>query len=136
MASNHLRINGQKEKCCVRVLDEWECTVIKRIKEKVNRIRRKHRHGNKRVGKQVLKDKKHVDYLRSFHGDHVVVPADKASNNIIIVCKKYYVEVIKQELKQDEKSTYQLSEATQEKKSWGPSNIHGTRKHTCTQHNA
>jgi len=29
---------------------------------------------------------------------YVLVPADKASNNIIIVCKKYYTEMIRNEL--------------------------------------
>ena len=30
-----------------------------------------------------------------------MVPADKASNNIIIVCKQYYLNVIRDEVKQD-----------------------------------
>ena len=30
----------------------------------------------------------------SFQKYYILVPADKASNNIIVVCKKYYVEVV------------------------------------------
>ena len=32
------------------------------------------------------------------HNEHILVIADKASNNIIIVCNKYYTEVIRNEL--------------------------------------
>ena len=44
--------------------------------------------------KQVLKKNKHIKYLKDLHKEYVLVPADKASNNIIVVCKKYYIEVI------------------------------------------
>ena len=36
--------------------------------------------------------------MERFHQQYVLVPADKAGNNIIIVCKKYYVEVIMNEM--------------------------------------
>ena len=32
--------------------------------------------------------------MKRFHEDYVLVPADKASNNIIVVCKRYYIEVM------------------------------------------
>ena len=35
-----------------------------------------------------------------------MVPADKAFNNIIIVCKQYYLNVIRDEVKQDTECTY------------------------------
>ena len=37
---------------------------------------------------------------RSHH--YVLVPADKAGNNVIIVCKQYYKEVLTRELKNNE----------------------------------
>ena len=39
------------------------------------------------------------------HENFVLVPADKASNNVIIVCKKYYLDVVIRELSST--STYQ-----------------------------
>ena len=50
----------------------------------------------------------HTMMNHELHNEHVLVPADKASNNIIIVCKKYYSEVIRNELagKSGKASTY------------------------------
>ena len=38
------------------------------------------------------------DTLRRLHDDFVLVPADKAANNVIVVCKKYYIETLIKEL--------------------------------------
>ena len=37
--------------------------------------------------------------LDKLHKDFVVVPIDKASNNVPFICKNHYAEVIKSELK-------------------------------------
>ena len=39
--------------------------------------------------------KKYLDHL---HKHFVLVPVDKASNNIAIICKRFYVEVILKEI--------------------------------------
>ena len=31
------------------------------------------------------------DTLRRLHDDFVLVPADKAANNVIVVCKRYHI---------------------------------------------
>ena len=64
--------------------------------------------GHKTKKRQVLKDTRCRTALQEFHNEYVLVPADKASNNIIIVCKKYYSEVIRNELagKSGKASTY------------------------------
>ena len=36
--------------------------------------------------------------LRRLHDDFVLVPADKAANNVIVVCKRYYIETLITEL--------------------------------------
>ena len=46
-----------------------------------------HKHVNKRR-KHVLQIKKHINYLHDFQRQFVLVPADKAANNVIVVCKK------------------------------------------------
>ena len=38
------------------------------------------------------------DTLRRLHDDFVLVPADKAANNVIVVCKMYYIETLIKEL--------------------------------------
>ncbi len=43
----------------------------------------------------------------TLHEDYVLVPADKAGNNVIIICKQYYKEVLTRELKNNSgASTY------------------------------
>ena len=46
----------------------------------------------------ILKDPEVVAYLENLHRNYVLVPIDKAANNIAIVCKRYYVEVILNEI--------------------------------------
>ena len=38
------------------------------------------------------------DTLHKLHAIYVLVPADKAANNVIIVCKKYYIDTLVKEL--------------------------------------
>jgi len=50
--------------------------------------------------------------LSQIHQNYVVVPADKASNNIVFICKRYYVDCLLKELSTDDttkKSTYERS---------------------------
>ena len=86
-------------------LNEW-AGMVKLLIE--NNIKRLESRGHKTRKRQVLKDTKCRTALRELHNEYVLVPADKASNNIIIVCKKYYTEVIRNELagKSGKASTY------------------------------
>ena len=47
---------------------------------------------------KILSDPDVKDTLRRLHDDFVLVPADKAANNVIVVCKKYYIETLIKEL--------------------------------------
>jgi hypothetical protein len=46
----------------------------------------------------VFQDEDVTTYLEDFHTRFVYVPADKAANNIIVVCKHFYFDPIKVEL--------------------------------------
>ena len=46
----------------------------------------------------VLKRPEVLEYLKTLHENFVLVPIDKASNNIAVICKKYYVEKILKEI--------------------------------------
>jgi hypothetical protein len=48
--------------------------------------------------KSIFKDQEAVKCLSSLHDKYVFVPADKASNNIVFVCKSYYFECLIKEL--------------------------------------
>ena len=36
--------------------------------------------------------------IQEFHGKYVLVPADKAANNVVVVCRLHYINTLKQEL--------------------------------------
>ena len=38
------------------------------------------------------------DTLHKLHANYVLVPVDKAANNVIVVCKKYYIDTLVKEL--------------------------------------
>ena len=46
----------------------------------------------------ILKRSDVVDYLQNLHSKFVLVPIDKASNNVSIICKRFYIEVILKEI--------------------------------------
>ena len=37
--------------------------------------------------------------IQVFHKKYVLVPADKAANNVVVVCRLHYINTLKQELK-------------------------------------
>ena len=47
---------------------------------------------------KILNDPDVKDTLRRLHGAFVLVPADKASKNVIVLCKKYHIEILIKEL--------------------------------------
>jgi len=61
-------------------------------------------HSGKKIGKlsrsmgskvrSMFNNKGVVDNLTDLHTKYVVVPADKASSNIVFVCKTYYIECL------------------------------------------
>ena len=79
-----------KEKWCKKesidkhVLDEWEHTVYSYIDGTIEYLKQNNTVKRK---KHILKKKRHLVNLEHIQGEYVLVPADKAANNI---CKKYY----------------------------------------------
>jgi hypothetical protein len=75
---------GQK----LHTMSEW----IKSIR-KLSNSRIHHLSGKMRIiYPSVFKKPEVVNILRRLHDKFVLVPADKSSNNIVFVCKKYYSE--------------------------------------------
>ena len=36
--------------------------------------------------------------IQEFHSKYALVPADKAANNVVVVCRFHYINILKQEL--------------------------------------
>ena len=50
------------------------------------------------ISNDIFEDIKVVNYLKELHSRFIIVPVDKASNNFAIICKKFYFEVLMNEL--------------------------------------
>ena len=77
------------------MLDEWEGEVIIKVRERS-------RQSEESISK--CKDSiksTHLQFLQDFQRQYVLVPADKASNNVTVVCKKYCLDVVIMELQGD-----------------------------------
>ena len=64
------------------------------VRSKVNSLRKT----IESKGHGILELNSVKECLKELQEKYVFVPADKASNNIIVVCKRYYLEVICKEL--------------------------------------
>ena len=66
---------------------------------------------------KTLNDPEVITYLDELKKDFVIVPIDKMSGNIALICKKFYTEKILIEvgLMEDKSKTYTLTEKTQKK---------------------
>ena len=78
----------------LKSLSDWVRTIRSLVQ---SRIRNLKKCVNSRP-KYVFKDQEAVKCLFSLHYKYVIVPADKASNNIVFVCKSYYYECLIKEL--------------------------------------
>ena len=86
---------SSREGVDISVFNEWECKLNEYIQLRIAALRKK--HINKRR-KHILKSRRHLESLKSLHDKYVLVPADKAANNVIVVCKKYYLQVVIKEI--------------------------------------
>ena len=75
-------------------LSDWVRTIRSLVQ---GRIRKLKNCVNSRPN-SVFKDQEAVKCLSFLHDKYVIVPADKASNNIVFVCKSYYYECLIKEL--------------------------------------
>ena len=73
----------------------WKNHVLQMVDIKISNLKNNIRP---RTKKKILQDPEVTQYLQNIHSKYVVVPIDKASNNVSVICKKYYVEVILKEI--------------------------------------
>ena len=93
----------------VEAFGEWKNSVFTLLKNKINMLKKNPR----RPHLEVLKNDVPVDCLNKLHKSFVLAPVDKASNNISITCKKFYIKTILTEVglwPSSQTSTYKIFE--------------------------
>ena len=78
----------------LKYLSEWKDQIKELVVERISSLKEKIRSPKQKI----LNDPDVKDTLRRLHDDFVLVPADKAANNVIVVCKRYYIEILIKEL--------------------------------------
>ena len=75
--------------------DKWKNTVLDKVKARIEHL--KARTWN--TTPKILQDNTEGQrYLNKFHQQYVLIPADKCEKNVIVVCKQFYQERMKNEL--------------------------------------
>ncbi len=73
----------------------WQNIVLERVEAKITSLKRKIKPHKTNP---VLKQPDVIQYLEELHLKYVLVPIDKAANNVAIICKKHYIDVILKEV--------------------------------------
>ena len=84
----------QWEQINLKYLSEWKDRIKELLVECISSLKEKIQSPKQKI----LNDPDVKDTLRRLHDDFVLVPADKAANNVIFVCKKYHIETLIKEL--------------------------------------
>ena len=87
----------------------WKSKILDLVEKRINILKSR---GVPGVVKPVLKDKEVLKSLSDLHSKFVVVPIDKASSNVAIICKRYYIQKLLNEVgvPGNASPTYKLSE--------------------------
>jgi len=80
-----------------KTLDEWSNTILNAVNKRIDKLK-KVRKFQPRNCKRILDHEDVKSYLINFQKDFVLVPTDKACNNISIVCKAFYIQMLLKEV--------------------------------------
>ena len=75
----------------IKLFSPWKTFVLDKVK---SMLQNAHKH----PVTTILNKKENKDYLDLFHSQFVLVPVDKAGNNIGIICKTFYLNILYEEI--------------------------------------
>ena len=89
--------NTMSAKYDLRYIDivPWRNKVLQMVDAKIAYLKRKTKYCKVNP---VLQRTDVIEYLQNLHSKFVLVPIDKAANNVSIICKRFYVEVMLKEI--------------------------------------
>ena len=85
----------EKAKYNVNSIDQWKKMILEKINLKIEKLKAKIKPS---FTKPVLSDPDVLAYLATLHWNYVIVLIDKASNNFVFICKKFYISKILSEV--------------------------------------
>ena len=78
----------QAKKIKTTELLPWKNMILSKVRNVIESLKPKIKNTPK---KSILKQKAVKDYLTEIHSKYVIVPIDKAANNVAIICKLFYI---------------------------------------------
>ena len=78
---------SKREQLDLKYLSEWKDRYKELVVERISSLKEKIRSPKQKI----LNDPDVKDTPRRLRDDFILVPADKAANIVIIVCKKYFI---------------------------------------------
>ena len=85
---------SKREQVELKYLSEWKDQLKELVADRISNLK-----GHSKSAKCKVLNKPDVrDTFHKLHSNHVLIPADKAANNMIVVCKKYYIDTLVKEL--------------------------------------
>ena len=85
---------SKREQVELEYLSEWKDQRKELVADRISDLKGHFRSSECKV----LNQPDVKDTLHKLHANYVLVPADKAANNVIVVCKKYYIDTLVKEL--------------------------------------
>ena len=85
---NFIESMTSKYKLPPHSFDDWKVKVFEKVSYKIRTLKSS---GRPKETKPILRDENALEYLAELHNNFVIVPIDKAANNISIICKRFYV---------------------------------------------
>ena len=74
------------------ILYTWEiCNITAKVNQKVSNLKTSIKACKSNLK---LKEVELIHYLETLQSKHAFAPIHEASNNVVIICKKYHVEVV------------------------------------------
>ena len=102
---------AQIEKVDLHRLDDWSKIILDAVQKKIEKLKNVRKfYPRQRI--KILDRQDVKNYLTNFQKDFVLVPTGKASNNIAVVCKQFYIKMLLKEvgffdIKVNQARTYQ-----------------------------
>ena len=97
--NNLIQIWSEKDTRHSDTFQEWKTTIMKILNSKIQSYIATNREKNCQPHQPILKNKDVQNDLKELHKNYVLVNTDKCDKNVTIICKRFYVSTLRNELR-------------------------------------
>ena len=82
----------------IEAFGEWKAKLLGLLKNRLQKVFRQFNKNNKNDLGCILGRREVVSYLKELHEKYVITLIDKTTNNFAIICKKFYISKLLEEV--------------------------------------